>query len=563
MRFWVLVSLLALVGCVNDDTPRRPAGVILISVDGLGFERSFAEGNSAGTPTLQRIRREGVSMEGAASVAPMTRPVVASLLTGHAPDRLAVRDDIRDRLGPAFETTAERLQRKGFETVAFVGHPSASFAAGFDRGFDLFDGPNQGVFGPPALVEPGRSAEEVAKNFTTWIQQRADANRPFFAWLHLSDLRSIATKGTLEEARAGYDLGLAAIDRAIGQILAALEAAGVEATTDLFVLGTFGVFLGEGGRRGAQYWLEPETLHVPILWRGPSVPGGPDGEALRSAPVWLPDIAATILEIAGDTPDATLDGKSLLGRVPGERVRIAWSWAPDDDFGWPTRVARNTEGRWEPLGESPSGNTRLAVPRPRLLSEASRDDLRRLGVRLGPIPSDPSPPPGDEAAFIQLIWDVRHALIRPYAPLVALRRSKRAVEAEPDNLGALVTRLFVVHATEGPETSRKLAERLLERFPDRQESFHWAAHDAIKKEELVRAEALLKAALEVATPDAEIVYDLACVKARLGDRDRAVEALGRSIELGFRAWEWIETDPDLASVRADPRYASILRAHGR
>lgn len=53
-------------------------------------------------------------------------------------------------------------------------------------------------------------------------------------------------------------------------------------------------------------------------------------------------------------------------------------------------------------------------------------------------------------------------------------------------------------------------------------------------------------------------YNLACSYSRLGDLDRAFEALERSLQLGFCRLDAMDDDPDLEKVRSDPRYP-ILR----
>jgi len=42
----------------------------------------------------------------------------------------------------------------------------------------------------------------------------------------------------------------------------------------------------------------------------------------------------------------------------------------------------------------------------------------------------------------------------------------------------------------------------------------------------------------------------------LGDRERALTELGAALAAGYPRWE-IERDPDLAGLRADPRYTQL------
>lgn len=53
-------------------------------------------------------------------------------------------------------------------------------------------------------------------------------------------------------------------------------------------------------------------------------------------------------------------------------------------------------------------------------------------------------------------------------------------------------------------------------------------------------------------------YNLACAHARLGHTDAALENLGRAIDAGFTNRRTMSEDPDLASVRSDPRFVALL-----
>ena len=64
----------------------------------------------------------------------------------------------------------------------------------------------------------------------------------------------------------------------------------------------------------------------------------------------------------------------------------------------------------------------------------------------------------------------------------------------------------------------------------------------------------LSQALEEHPDQPGILYNLACAEARLGERERALEHLGRSAELDGRFAEYAQDDEDLASVRDDPRF---------
>ncbi len=54
-------------------------------------------------------------------------------------------------------------------------------------------------------------------------------------------------------------------------------------------------------------------------------------------------------------------------------------------------------------------------------------------------------------------------------------------------------------------------------------------------------------------------YNLACSYAVLGMTEPAVAALQRSLELGYRHFHHLRRDPDLKSLRQDPRLIRLLR----
>ena len=56
-------------------------------------------------------------------------------------------------------------------------------------------------------------------------------------------------------------------------------------------------------------------------------------------------------------------------------------------------------------------------------------------------------------------------------------------------------------------------------------------------------------------------YNLACSYAQLGMIDKAFAALERALRLGYSHFRRIRRDPDLKSLRDDPRFARLLRRH--
>jgi hypothetical protein len=56
-------------------------------------------------------------------------------------------------------------------------------------------------------------------------------------------------------------------------------------------------------------------------------------------------------------------------------------------------------------------------------------------------------------------------------------------------------------------------------------------------------------------------YNLACSYALLGMTDKALAALERALQLGYSHLAHLHRDPDLLSIREDPRFARLLRRY--
>lgn len=65
-------------------------------------------------------------------------------------------------------------------------------------------------------------------------------------------------------------------------------------------------------------------------------------------------------------------------------------------------------------------------------------------------------------------------------------------------------------------------------------------------------------ALELAREDADMMFRAATVYEMLGDRAKALELLGKALRAGY-SLEEVEHEPDLAKLRADPRFATLRK----
>jgi adenylate cyclase len=68
-----------------------------------------------------------------------------------------------------------------------------------------------------------------------------------------------------------------------------------------------------------------------------------------------------------------------------------------------------------------------------------------------------------------------------------------------------------------------------------------------------------KKALELNPGDSLMMYNAACLYARLGDKQLAIETLKNAIAAGQEDFEWIKRDPDLESIRNEPEYIELMK----
>jgi predicted Zn-dependent protease len=74
------------------------------------------------------------------------------------------------------------------------------------------------------------------------------------------------------------------------------------------------------------------------------------------------------------------------------------------------------------------------------------------------------------------------------------------------------------------------------------------AADALKVDEQL---------LALRPEDPKVRYNLACTLALNGEFDRAVVELESALELGFRDFQWLAKDPELAALRKLPGFRRI------
>lgn len=337
------VVLLALALSACRTAPAPPPGapdVLVVVLDTVRQDRTSTFGaDRPTTPNLDALAAAGVRYPNTWSTSGWTSPAHASLFTGlYAVGHGCTQE--RWDLAEAHDTLAERLAAAGYETVGAVGNPMIGAARGFAQGFATYTESWRDRVRGEALPDDATA---------TFVEQHLAgrrAERPLFLFVNLigahtpysscgascgafgeeagrrsgivdSDWRDVyrgrraLTEDQLARLRVLYDTEVLEVDRHLGRILAAFDAA-TGGDGIVLVTSDHGENIGDHGHVNHVFSLYESTTRVPLVARGL---GGAPGSA-SERPTSLVDLFPTVLGAAGlDAPSQGLP----LGEAPGPR----------------------------------------------------------------------------------------------------------------------------------------------------------------------------------------------------------------------------------------------------
>jgi arylsulfatase A-like enzyme/Tfp pilus assembly protein PilF len=389
-----LVPVLAL-GVVPACGGSGAHSVLLVTLDTTRAEALGAYGNPHPvSPHLDRLAKEGVLFEHAYTVAPLTLPAHASMLTGLVPPRHGVRDNGLAALPRSAETLAERAQAAGYQTAAFLGSVVLDEGFGLEQGFERYEPPARRFFGGPTAGYAERPAAEVAVLADAWLRAR-DPARPFFLWAHLWDAHAPYAPSAADLARAGNNAYLGEVlasDRALGALLTTLRALELEDSTLVVVVADHGESFGEHDEFSHGPYVWNTTLHVPLVMR---LPGGRRAGERVSGVASVLDVFPTALAAMGLDDDPALraiDGVSLYSdEPPARRGAYFESYYGYLNFGWHPlagwvdahgKLVHGPTPRFYELAEDPKEEHDLGGERGARIS-AARGAISELAARAG------------------------------------------------------------------------------------------------------------------------------------------------------------------------------------
>jgi len=329
--------LLAWIGssCGTSETD-EPLSAVLITLDTTRADALTCYGGRPGiTPALDALAAESVRYERAWTVAPLTLPAHASMLTGLYPPRHTLRINGERALPPAAITLAEEAHEAGMQTAAFIASVVLDEAFGLDQGFDVYDSPRHHLQ-QTTTYYTDRSAGEVVARASEWLRNR-DRGRRFFLWVHVWDPHG-PWNPPPEYLRLAPDhpyLGdVAVADRGVGELLDTLRNDEAGDETLILVVGDHGEAFWEHGEFSHSAYCYETTMRVPMLLRYPD--GYRAGETSDET-VSVTDVRPTLAEAMHLPLRDDVDGRSLFRRgVPADRGvyfesyygYLAYEWSP-------------------------------------------------------------------------------------------------------------------------------------------------------------------------------------------------------------------------------------------
>jgi hypothetical protein len=265
----------------TQPTAGPPASrVLIISVDGLRPDAL----SEVTAPNILALARHGAFSWRAQTVLPSVTLIAhASMLSGVPPtDHAITWNDYRPAVGTiTVPTVFSQVEAAGGKTVMVISKPKLQHLAAPGAVDDLL---NLAAYGDVPLA--GRAAEVLANGFDLMFIHLSgvDAAGHLTGWMSASYLNAVR-----------------AADRAIGEVLAAVDGAGLQ--------GTLVIITADHGGEGVSHGRNiPADTTIPWVMAGPGVR---ENYAIE-IPVSIMDTAATALYVLGLPVPANWEGQAIV-----------------------------------------------------------------------------------------------------------------------------------------------------------------------------------------------------------------------------------------------------------
>ena len=148
----------------------------------------------------------------------------------------------------------------------------------------------------------------------------------------------------------------------------------------------------------------------------------------------------------------------------------------------------------------------------------------------------------------------------------AVQLLEKAHRSRPEDYQAIALRALTLHelhradeAREADQQAVSLINKYLELNPNEARAYSLGSNALARLGERDHSRQWSEQAIALAPKDPVILYNVACNLAQLGEHERALDELERSIEAGVSVGDWIKHDPDVESLRDHPRFKAIVK----
>ncbi|WP_215224642.1 sulfatase family protein [Echinicola shivajiensis] len=374
------IIFLAFFSCTEEKQDFKSPNILFVISDDQSFSHTSFSGSSfVDTPAFDRIASEGVYFAHCIAGSPGCAPSRSSIVTGrypwqneqsgqHASSWLKKYVPFIDVLGENGYMTGRT--GKGVAPFQYASSPKDSLwrttdAGGIAHSNIRYEDDKEGIEG----YAKGVSGLDYFENFKHFIENKKK-DQPFFFWFGPSEPHRAYEKGSwkrmgknLEDVEVpgflpdndeirgdllDYAVEIEWFDKHLGKMLKYLEDIGELENTIVIVTSDNGKPFPRAKANAYEY-----GIHVPMAVRYPKAfPGG----RVIDAPISFVDIAPTILEIAGASPEGMMPitGESFLKLLTSEGInekifsyaysgRERHSSSRYKNWGYPQRAIRSRD----------------------------------------------------------------------------------------------------------------------------------------------------------------------------------------------------------------------------
>jgi adenylate cyclase len=116
-----------------------------------------------------------------------------------------------------------------------------------------------------------------------------------------------------------------------------------------------------------------------------------------------------------------------------------------------------------------------------------------------------------------------------------------------------------VEAHKANEDALRVMERHVELYPEDARALYLGATALLLHGDRDRCLEWLGRALAIDPEETTILYNAACTYSLLGEKDQALDLIEKAVRNGYGHKEWLENDPDFASLHDHPRFQALIQ----